>query len=75
VPLSAIVRPPGRTQGYAVVVVEAAAGPAVARVREVEPGDVRGGRIEVAKGVQAGELVVVSGASFLADGQAVTVVP
>lgn len=75
VPLSAIIRPPGRTQGYAVVVVDAPSGTAVARVREVEPGDVRGGRIEIVKGIQAGEFVAISGASFLADGQTVTVVP
>jgi hypothetical protein len=74
VPLAAIVRPPGSVEGFAVFVVEEREGRAAARVRRVVPGDVRGDRIEVSSGLAAGERVVVSGASFLADGEAVAVV-
>ncbi|MBM4397153.1 MAG: efflux RND transporter periplasmic adaptor subunit [Deltaproteobacteria bacterium] len=74
VPLAAIVRPPGSVDGYAVFVVEEREGRTAAGVRRVVPGDVRGDRIEVSSGLAAGERVVVSGASFLADGEAVAVV-
>ena len=75
VPLAAIVRPPGATEGYAVFTVEAGPDGSVARARRVRLGEVRGDRVEVEEGLAAGDRVVVPGASFLADGQAVTVVP
>ena len=44
-----------------------------ARQRIVEPGVKQGGRIEIVKGLAAGELVAEDGAGFLSDGAAVTV--
>lgn len=43
--------------------------------RRLETGPIHGGRIEVASGLTAGELVVVKGAGFLKDGDLVNVAP
>ncbi|HET9598919.1 MAG TPA: efflux RND transporter periplasmic adaptor subunit [Anaeromyxobacteraceae bacterium] len=72
-PLAAVVRSPARRDGYAVFVVEDAAGHAVARAREVELGQLAGNEVEVAAGLLQQERVVVVGASLLADGERVSV--
>jgi multidrug efflux system membrane fusion protein len=74
VPLSSIVRPPGRADGFAVFVVESAAGQLIARVKEVELGEYLGRVIPVKKGLAGGESVVVQGAGLLSDGQLVEVI-
>jgi len=75
VPLTAIVRSqPGAGQ-FAVVVVERQTAGDVARLRRVELGEVLGNAITVLKGLTAGEHVVVSGATLLADGDVVRVMP
>jgi RND family efflux transporter MFP subunit len=61
--------------GYAVLVVERQPDGEVARLRPVELGDVTGNGVEVVKGVSAGERVIVSGASLVADGDRVRVMP
>ena len=43
----------------------------IARVRQVELGEVLGNGIVVLKGVSAGERVVVSGATLVVDGEPV----
>jgi multidrug efflux system membrane fusion protein len=73
VPLAAIVRPPGKHEGYAVFVVAEDGGQQVARSREVELGAIAGNLVRVASGLERGERVVVVGASFLADGEQVNV--
>ena len=60
---------------FAVLVVERQASADVARRRRVELGAVSGNAIAVKKGVALGERVVVSGATLLADGEAVRVLP
>ena len=75
VPLAAVVRPAGDSTGYAVYVVRDSAGGAVARLRAVELGDVSGNRIAVQRGLTQGERVIVRGATIVADGQALQVMP
>jgi multidrug efflux system membrane fusion protein len=74
VPLSSIVRPPGRAEGFAVFVVEEAGGQLVARVKDVELGEYLGHVIPVKKGLSGGERVVVQGAGLLSDGETVEVI-
>jgi RND family efflux transporter MFP subunit len=74
-PLTAVVRAaPGSTQ-YAVFVVEGEGDAAVARRSPVALGDVVGDRVLVRDGLKEGERVIVSGATVVADGQGVRVLP
>jgi RND family efflux transporter MFP subunit len=75
VPLTAIVRPPGQPTGFAVFVVEESGGRTVARLRRVEPGAPLGDQVAVLDGLRAGERIVITGATLVADGQPVLVVP
>ena len=75
VPLTAIVKAPGESAGYAVFVLEGAGETARARIRAVKLGDVVGNRIAVTSGLNAGERVVVTGATIVADGDHVRVIP
>lgn len=74
-PLSAFVEAPGAKGRFAVLVVEGDGAAAAARVRPVELGEVVGNRVAVTKGLAAGERVITTGASIVADGQHVDVVP
>lgn len=71
VPLSAVVRPQEGASGFAVMVIE---GNQVHR-RGVALGNTYGDRIALVQGVKLGERVVVSGATFLAEGDNVEVIP
>jgi RND family efflux transporter MFP subunit len=73
--LSAIVRPPGDTGGYAVYVVQEENGRPLARVRKVELGEAFGNVIAVTSGLKIGERVIVTGATLVIDGEPVRVVP
>jgi RND family efflux transporter MFP subunit len=74
-PLTAVVRAaPGSSQ-YAVYLIEGEGESVVARHRVVTLGDVLGNRVTVRDGVKAGERVVVSGATVVADGDRVRIVP
>ncbi|HXE12439.1 MAG TPA: efflux RND transporter periplasmic adaptor subunit [Bryobacteraceae bacterium] len=70
VPLSAIVRAGPASSQFAVVVVS----DGKAQHEPVTLGDTYGDRIAI-KGVDAGQMVVISGASFVSDGEAVKVLP
>jgi len=72
--LSAIVRPPGETEGYAVFVVDESDRP-TARVRKVTLGEALGNSIAVTFVLKVGERVIVSGATLLTDGEPVRIVP
>ena len=76
-PLSAVVRPPGEPEGYAVYVVDSdgEGGAAVARLRRVALGEALGNTIAVTEGLKPGEKVIVTGATLVVDGQPVRVVP
>jgi hypothetical protein len=56
-------------------VVADSGGHARARVRPVQLGDVNGNQIAVREGLSGGERVIVRGATIVADGQPVTVIP
>jgi multidrug efflux system membrane fusion protein len=74
VPLAAVVRPAGDSEGYAVYVVDSAS-PPVARITRVRLGDVSGNLIAVQQGLTPGARVIVRGATIVADGQRVQVMP
>lgn len=69
-PLNAIVHAAGDSSQFAVVVVDNG----IARRRPVTLGPTYGDRIAIS-GIEAGEKVVSSGASFVNDGDAVQVIP
>ena len=71
VPLSAVVRPNEGDIGFAVMVVEGNQ----ARRRSVAVGNTYGDRIAVVRGVNLGERVVTSGATLIAEGDNVEVIP
>lgn len=71
VPLSAIARAPGGKGFVAFVVGEQG----TASARPVELADLHDNDVQVAKGLAPGDRVVVEGAQFLHDGEAVEVVP
>ncbi len=75
VPLTAVVRSEAAAGGFAVFVVESKNGGAIARVRQVELGEVIGNAIAIRGGVTSGEHVVTSGATLLVDGDPVRVRP
>jgi multidrug efflux system membrane fusion protein len=75
VPLAAVVRPAGDSTGYAVYVVKDSAGASAARLQRVNLGDVSGNQIAVRDGLRGGERVIVRGATIVANGQAVQVMP
>ncbi len=74
VPLAAVVRPAGDSAGYAVYVVRDSA-MATARLRRVTLGETSGNQIAVREGLAKGERVIVRGATIVADGQPVRVMP
>lgn len=76
VPLAAVVRPVGDSTGYAVYVVHDSAGKnAAAKLRRVTLGEVSGNLIAVREGLTPGDRVIVRGATIVADGQSVRVMP
>jgi RND family efflux transporter MFP subunit len=75
VPLAAVVRPAGDSTGYAVYVVRDSAGRRSARIKPVRLGEASGNLIAVHEGLQPGERVIVRGATIVADGQPVQVIP
>ncbi len=76
VPLTAVVRSRTNPQGYALFVVEEKDGKQIARLRDnIELGEVYGNMITVTKGVRVGDPVIVTGATLVADGQPVRIIP
>ena len=75
VPLNAIVKTEGDAEGYSVFVLERHDNGEIARAHRVGLGDVTGNGVVVTSGVTAGDRVVVSGASLVADGDQVRVIP
>jgi RND family efflux transporter MFP subunit len=75
VPLTAIVRPVAGKGEYGAFILERHGETDIARLRQVQLGEVVGNSIIVQSGVTAGERLVVSGAHLLIDGDAVKVLP
>ena len=73
VPLTAVTR--SKANGYAVLVVEEAAGKQIAHLRNVELGESFGNSVVVKSGVKPGELVITTGITQVADGEEVRVMP
>jgi RND family efflux transporter MFP subunit len=73
VPLAAIIRSKTRPDGYALFVVEEQSGRVHARLREVTLGDMVAAGVAVTSGLRQGERVIVSGATIVADGEAVEI--
>lgn len=74
VPLSAIVRAPKNPTHFAVFVVDASTGRAVALAREIELDECFGARIPVKSGLVGDETIVVQGAGLLSEGEPVEVI-
>ena len=71
VPLTAITRSKADPNAYAVLVVEEAHGKHVARMRSVTLGESYGNSVAVNSGVKAGEIVITTGVTQVADGEEV----
>jgi multidrug efflux system membrane fusion protein len=75
IPLSAVVRSirdPGR---FAAFVVEDQSGKSVARLRDIQVGEIYGNQISVTQGLSVGEQVISVGATIATDGEQVQVMP
>ena len=75
VPLTAVTRSKENPNAYAVFVVEEMNGRGHARLRHIELGEAFGNSIAVTSGVKPGELVITTGATQIADGEEVQVIP
>ncbi len=75
VPLEAIVKPATGSAAYGVFVVSGEGDAAVAKLRPVALGQVIGNAIAVTGGLDAGQRVIVRGATLVTDGQRVRVLP
>jgi RND family efflux transporter MFP subunit len=74
-PLAAIVRPPHDPQGFAVYIAENQSGRTIAKLRKVDLGGIIGNEIIVSSGVRMGEPVIIRGATMVADGSEVRIIP
>lgn len=74
VPLTAIVRAKDDPNAYAVYVVEEQGGQRRARLRQVRLSEAVGNAVVIMDGVRAGEQVITTGATLVADGERVQVV-
>jgi RND family efflux transporter MFP subunit len=75
VPLSAVIRDPGRANGFAVMVTEGGGDAETARLRPVEVGDIYGNMIAAKGGLNSGDLVITTGAALVRDGEKVRIIP
>lgn len=75
VALGAIVRSQTDPKGYAVFVVEKSAGKMVARLRNVQLGEVYGNTIAATAGLRPGDQVIVTGGTLVRDGDPVSIIP
>jgi RND family efflux transporter MFP subunit len=74
VPISAVLRSKQNPTGYALFVVETQNDKTVARLQDVQLGDVHGNRIAVLGGVSNGQQVIVSGVTTVWDGGLVRII-
>ena len=75
VPLAAVVRSEAGGDRYAVFVVESKGGADMVRSRPVTLGAAIGDGVAVTSGLRPGERVVVMGATLVADGETVRIIP
>lgn len=79
VPLAAVIRPLGDTVGYAVYVVhdsgQNSGTISTAHLKRVSLGDVNGNLVAVRQGLEPDDRVIIRGATIVAEGQTVQVIP
>jgi RND family efflux transporter MFP subunit len=75
VPLTAVTRSKENPNGYAVLVVEQSESKQIARLRTVTLGESLGNAVVIDSGVNAGDMVITTGVTQVADGEAVQVIP
>lgn len=75
VPLTAVTRAKDNPNAYAVLVVEQREGKQFAHLRAVTLGESLGNAVAVTSGLRAGEMVVTTGTTQIADGEVVQVIP
>ena len=75
VPLSAVIRDPGRTNGFAVMTVEGDGDLESARLRPVELGETYGNMIAAQGGLNFGERVITTGVTLIKNGDRVRPIP
>ena len=75
VPLSAVVRSKNKPESYAIFVAQEIDGVQLVRAREVTLGETYGNGVAIVRGLDRNEKIVVSGASFLEDGETVQIIP
>lgn len=75
IPLSAVVAAKGNSGGYAVFVATTDGNETIAKLTDVELGQVYGNNIAVLKGVEPSDQIIVSGATLVTDGEQVAIIP
>ena len=75
VPLTAIIRSKADARAFAVMVIEQKVGKHFARFRTVTLGESFGNAVAITNGLQPGELVITTGATQVAEGEEVMVMP
>lgn len=75
VPLSAVIRDPQKTDGFAVMVATGDSEIESAHIRSVQPGSVYGNMIGISSGLQPGEKVITTGVTLIKNGASVRVIP
>lgn len=75
IPLSAVVAAKGNNGGYAVFVATTDGSETIAKLTNVELGQVYGNNIAVLKGVKPSDQIIVSGATLVTDGEQVAIIP
>jgi RND family efflux transporter MFP subunit len=75
IPLSAVIQSPRGNGAYAVFTVAENGPNVLARSKDVKLGRIVGNHVTVLEGLNAGERVIVSGASLLSDDEIVRIVP
>jgi len=75
VPLTAVVRSPDNSNGFAVYLTEGTGDTVTVRTRDVTLGNTYGNDIAVLSGLNPGERVVTSGTNMIKNGQQVRIIP
>jgi multidrug efflux system membrane fusion protein len=75
IPLSAVIRDPLKTDGFAVMVATGDSEIESAHVRSVQLGSVYGNMIGISSGLQSGEKVITTGVTLIKNGASVRVIP
>jgi len=75
VPIASVVSSRTKPGGYALYVVQGEGENQVAKLRDVNLGQVSGNMIAVIQGVKSGDRIIVTGATMVEDGEKVRIIP